>query len=386
MDYRNWSALAATEDDATLFVALELSEASWLVALQVTLEGKMSVHTLRPGDVAGVVRLVEGVRERVARRGRGLRVLACYEAGRDAFWLQRMLAERGIPTLVLDAASIAVPRRGRRRKTDRLDVRQLLWALMRLVRGEAEVRVARPPTRAEEDARRPCRERERLVQERVGHVNRIKALCAQQGIKDYAPLRRDRRERLAALRTAEGGPLPPNLAAEIGRELARLELVLAQLAELEAARDAVLAAPPPPDDPAAARIHALVRLKSIGAELATRLTREVYYRAFDNRRQLGAFVGLDGSPWRSGGIAREQGISKAGNRRARAAAIELAWLWLRYQPDSALSRWFRARVAGASGAAKRSKIVALARKLVVALWRYLTTGLVPEGAVLKPAA
>jgi transposase len=367
-------------------VAQELSNRSWLVALRATGESKTSQHTLAAGDTVKLLALIDRAVARLHAAGRGeVQVLSCYEAGRDGFWLHHVLLAHGVENLVLDAASIEVPRRARRAKTDRLDVHGLLRVLMAWARGESDCRVVRVPTPAEEDARRLGRERRRLVHERVGHINRIKGLCALEGIRDYEPMRSDRRGRLGGLRTARGERLLPHLQKEIERELARLELVLAQLKEVEGERDAFITAAPP-DDAGALMIRDLVRLKAIGPETATTLSREVFYRPFDNRRQVGAFVGLDGSPWRSGGMAREQGISKAGNARARAAAIELGWGWLRHQPQSALSRWFHARVAGATGATKRKMIVALARKLVIALWRYVRFGIVPEGAAFKPQA
>jgi transposase len=241
------------------------------------------------------------------------------------------------------------------------------------------VSVVRVPSIEAEDARRLHRERHRLVGERVQHVNRIKALCALQGIYDYEPLRGNRRERLAELRTGDGRALPPQLAAEIGRELQRLELLLSMIAELEAQRDAVAAEA----QPHAAKIQQLRRLKAIGPEFATVLTNEVFYRRFDNRRQIAAYVGLDASPFCSGQMNRDQGIAKAGNPKARTTMIELAWMWLRHQPGSTMSRWFHDRVRELRGRPRRIAIVALARKLLIALWRYLETGLVPEGAALK---
>lgn len=384
MDYRTELTPTAAADLATVYVALELSNQSWLVALREGAAGKTSLHKVKARETACLLGLIDRAVARAEEKGAGpVRVLSCYEAGRDGFWLHRLLLAHGVENQVLDAASIAVPRQGRRAKTDRLDVHGLLRTLLALARGEAECRIVRVPTPGEEDARRLGRERRRLVHERVGHVNRIKGLCALVGIGDYEPARADRRRRLAALRTARGEALPTHLAREIERHLARLELVLAQLKQVEAERDAILTAAPP-DDSGAVMIRALVRLKAIACETATTLVREAYFRSFDNRRQLGAFIGLDGSPWRSGGMAREQGISKAGNPRVRAAAIELAWRWLRYQPQSALSRWFHSRLAGAKGATKRKLIVALARKLVIALWRYVRCGLVPDGAAFKP--
>jgi transposase len=384
MDYRTELTPTAAADLATVYVALELSQQSWLAAVREGAAGKTSLYKVKARDTASLLGVIDRAVERAREKGCGqVRAVSCYEAGRDGFWLHRLLLAHGVENQVLDAASIAVPRQGRRAKTDRLDVHGLLRALLALARGEAACRMVRVPTPAEEDARRLGRERRRLVHERVGHVNRIKGLCALVGIGDYEPARANRRQRLAALQTAQGGELPVHLKREVERHLARLERVLVQLKEVEAERDAI-AARAPPADSGASMIRALVRLKAVACETATTLVREVFYRPFDNRRQLGAYLGLDGSPWRSGGLAREQGISKAGNPRARAAAIELAWRWLRYQPDSALSRWFHRRVAGAKGATKRKMIVALARKLIVALWRYVRFGLVPEDAVFKP--
>jgi transposase len=384
MDNRTEHTPTAAADLATVYVALELSNQSWLMALRSSVEGTTSLHKVKAGDTASLLGLIDRAVARAQERCSGpVRVLSCYEAGRDGFWLHRRLLAHGVENVVLDAASIAVPQRGRRAKTDRLDVHGLMRALMALARGEADCRIVRVPAAADEDARRLGRERRRLVHERVGHVNRIKGLCALAGIRDYEPARANRRRRLDELRTALGEALPAHLKREIERQLGRLELVLAQLKEVEAERDAILAAAPA-DDPGAAMIRALVRLKAVACETATTFVREVFFRSFDNRRQVGAYVGLDGCPWRSGGMAREQGISKAGNKRARAAAIELAWRWLRYQPQSALSLWFHRRLAGAKGASKKKLIVALARKLVVALWRYVTFGLVPDGAAFKP--
>jgi transposase len=260
----------------------------------------------------------------------------------------------------------------------------MLRTLLAYLRGEPKVvSVVRVPSVEEEDARRLHRERHRLVGERVQHVNRIKGLLATQGIYDYQPLRRDRQARLAALRTGDGRGLGARLEAEITRELRRLELVLETIAALEAERDAIAAAKAAAH-PGAAKVQALVRLKAIGPEIATVLVGEAFWRSFDNRRQVAAYGGLDPSPFSSGGMSRDQGVSKAGNAKLRTTMIELGWLWLRYQPDSALSIWFRERVGTLKGRPRRIAIVALARKLLVALWRYVETGLVPDGAVLKP--
>jgi len=387
MDIRTIASSPAATDcvPARIFVAIELSKKSWLAAVLTPLADKISLHTLAAGDGAAVASLLARMRHKAeAALGRPVDVMSCYEAGYDGFWLHRLLQAHGVNSHVLDPASLQVNRRARRAKTDRIDVHGLLRALMAHLRGEPKVvSVVRVPSVADEDARRPHRERDRLVRERVQHVNRIKGLCATQGIYDYEPLRRDRRERLAVLRTGDGRPLPPQLAAEIGRELTRLELVLAMIGEIEAARDAVVRGKAPAAHPHGDKIAQLARLKAIGPEFATVLTGEVFYRSFANRRQVASYVGLDGSPFESGGTRREQGISKAGNPKARTTMIELAWMWLRHQPDSALSRWFRERVGTLKGRPRRIAIVAMARKLLIALWRYLETGLVPDGAVLK---
>jgi transposase len=284
---------------------------------------------------------------------------------------------------VLDPARLLVTRRAKRTKTDRIE--RMLRALGRYLRGEADAcSVVQVPSVEQEDARRLHRERKRLVNERVQHVNRIKGLCALHGIYDYQPMRADRKAQLEGLRTGDGRPLPLRLKAEILRQLQRLELVLKMIDDIEAERDAISdvkkAAPPHPN---ADKIHALVMSSSIGPQFATRLVGEVFYRSFANRRQLASFAGIAPSPWSSGSIERDQGISKSGSSMVRTTLVELAWMWLRYQPGSALSTWFRERIGDGKGRVRRIAIVALARKLLVALWRYLETGLVPTGAVFK---
>lgn len=380
MDIRNETTPTAAGEHVTIAVAIELSDARWLVGLQRGASGRVSVHPVASGDIDSVVRLIERERGRAARSGQRAEVQMCHEAGRDGFWVHRALVGRGYTNHVIDPASIAVPRRQRQAKTDRIDVRGLVGVLRAWLGGDRlRCRMVRVPSVAEEDARRPHRERERLMTERTRHSNRIKGLCALHGIKEVEPLRGDRREQLARLAAA----VPPLAAAELTRALERLELVLRQIGELERARDAALRHPAP-DDRGGRQAQALMRFRGIAETVASTLGREVFYRRFANRRQLGGFVGLTPTPFASGRRSREQGIAKSGNRRARAIMIELAWLWRQYQPDSALTRWFEARVAGAKGRLKRIAIVALARKLLVALWRYLETGVVPTGALLKP--
>jgi transposase len=369
----------------TIFVTIELSQKTWLVTLHSPDRDRISRHKVEGGDHAGLLALIESIRARAALKlGASPKVVSCYEAGYDGFWLHRLLMAAGITNYVFDPSSIAVDQRARRAKTDRIDGELLLRTLMAHLRGEPRVvRIVRVPSVEQEDARRASRERDRLVKEQTGHTNRIKALLRLLGMAVGYPRRRDWLNWLARQRDWQGQPVSPHLLAEVAREHARLMLVREQLAALEQAQAAQASAVPAA---MAERRDQLQRLKALGPAFSTTLTNEVLYKDFRNRRQVGAYCGLAPSPWQSGGIDRDQGISKAGNPRARCAAIELAWLWLRHQPDSKLTQEYRRRTLNASKRIKRVAIVALARKLIVALWRYLTTGLVPEGAMLKTAA
>jgi len=309
--------------------------------------------------------------------------MAIQEAGLDGFWLHRLLVDNGVESTVVDPASIAVDRRHRRVKTDSVDGETLLRTSMAFARGERRVcSMVRAPSPEEEDRRRLTRERGTLLKERIQHTNRIKGLLNGQGVRDYDPLARDRIARLEAVRTGDGRALPQMLKAEIRRELERIEMATAQLAIVERARDAQLRTQAEGRENPAAM---LLEIKGIGAEFASLLWLEALFRNFANRRQVAAYAGLAPSPWQSGAIDRDQGISKAGDRRLRRTMIELAWFWLRHQPSSALSRWFQERVGAGRGRIRRIAIVALARKLLVALWRYVAQGIVPKGAVLKAA-
>ena len=371
---------AAGPDLATLFVSLELSKSKWLATVLSPGGDKMSRHVVAAGDWNALLGLLLRAKAKAeARLGKPVGITAIHEAGLDGFSVHRMLEKNGVESHVVDPASIAVPRRKRRAKSDRIDGETLLRALLAHKRGEPRVcSMVVPPSPEDEDRRRLSRERHTLVSERVQHTNRIRGMLMAEGIADYDPLHRDRRGRLDALRTADGRPLPPHLKARILREIERTEVLLRQIAEVEAERDALLRL-----EREAAAAPLLTRLKGIGAEFASVLRFEAFFRRFDNQRQLSAFAGLAPSPWKSGRIDREQGISHAGNPRLRTTAIELAWMWLRHQPGSALSRWFRDRVGTERGRARRVTIVALARKLLVALWRYATQGVVPDGAVMK---
>jgi transposase len=372
---------AARPEASTLFAALELSGKSWLVATSAPGEAKISKRTVTAGDGLGLLALLSELCEKAERRlGWPVRVVVIQEAGLDGFWLHRLLEAKGLESPVVDPASIAVDRRQRRRKTDAIDVEGLRRTLMAWARGERRVcSMVRPPSPEDEDRRRLSREREALIAERIRHTNRIKGLLAGQGITGFEPRRPAHRDRLDALTTGDGRPLPPRLKDEIRRPLARLDAVIAEIKAVEAERDALVGARPAVPEPAVL----LVTLKGIGPEFATGLWLEALFRSVSNRRQIAAYAGLAPAPWQSGGFDRDQGIAKAGNPRRRKTMIQVAWLWLRHQPDSTLSRWFTARVGTARGRVRRIAIVAVARKLLVALWRFVTQGIVPEGAVLK---
>src|SRR5215218_558644 len=370
---------------AAIFISLELSRSTWLITSLVPGGAdKMSKHSVRSGDIAELMAHLAKLREKAhGRAGACFPIIVIQEAGLDGFWVHRVLETEGIESHVVDAASILTSRRRRRAKTDRIDGETLLRTLLAYKRGEPRVcAMVRAPNPQEEDRRRLCRERKTLVAERVEHVNRIKGLLFAQGISDYEPISRDRRQRLEALTTGDGRPLPAHLEAQIGRELDRLELLLEQLKAVEAERDALIA---PVADAAPAAVAALAGLRGIGSEFAAMLWVECFYRPFSNRRQVAAYAGLAPTPWQSGSVRHEQGVSKSGNPRLRTTMVQLAWLWLRNQPASELSLWFKDRVTRDGGRGKRTTIVALARKLLVALWKFASDGTAIEGAAMKPA-
>jgi len=382
---RELAEIAFRPDHATVYVPLELSRSKWLITSMSAWRDKMSKHPVDAGDGAALLdRLARLRMEAEQRLGAPARVVVIQEAGLDGFWIHRLLEAGGIESHVVEPASIAVPRRHRRAKTDVVDGEMLVRTLAAFKRGEPRVcSMVVAPSPGEEDRRRVSRERRTLIKERIEHANRIKGLLASQGISGCEPMRRSFRDRLESLRTGDGRPLGLRLKAEIGRELDRIDLVLRQVAAVEADRDALLVRPDHADvEVPAAR---LMKLRGIGPEFAAVLWLEGLFRRFANRRQLAAYAGLAPSPWQSGRVDREQGIAKSGNPRLRTAMVELAWLWLRHQPGSALSRWFRERVGSERGRIRRIAIVALARKLLAALWRYTTSGELPVGATLKTA-
>jgi transposase len=395
-DHSGHVRAAADPHDTSLFVALELSKSVWLIAVSAPGSDKMSKYQVAGGDGAALLNLLARLRMQAERHTGGpVTIVSIYEAGLDGFWIHRLLETHKVESHVVDAASIAVDRRRRRAKTDRIDVEKLLHTLMGWARGERRVcSMVRPPSPTEEDERRLTRERGTLVTERVRHVNRIKGLLATQGVLNFEPIRTDRRKGLDALCRWDGQPLPPRLKAELVRELDRLEMVMSQLAKLEAERDTALQANQaasegvtqgsPAGSASIGEVGAqLLHLRGIGPEFASVLSLEAFYRNFANRREVAAYAGLAPSPWKSGGIDVEQGISKAGNARLRKTMVQVAWLWLRHQPGSDLSCWFHQRVGDRRGKIRRITIVAVARKLLVALWRYVTQGIVPTGAALK---
>jgi transposase len=366
---------------------LELSRSKWVVTSLSPGNGeKMSQYSLTAGDSSGLLaRFADLKRKAQERTGSDYPIVTIHEAGLDGFWVHRVLQNEGIESHVVDAASIATSRRRRRAKTDKIDGEALLRALLAFKRGEPRVcAMVVAPSPEEEDRRRLCRERQTLIAERIIHVNRIKGLLFAQGVSDYAPLRRNRRKRLEGLRTGDGRPLPVHLKTQISRELDRLELLLDQIHSVEAEQEALLAAESkaaPEGEPRNA-VAMLLSVKGIGEHSAAILWSEGLCRQFSNRRQVAAYAGLAATPWRSGAVMHEQGLSKAGNPQLRTTMVQLAWLWLRHQPQSELAKWFRAR--GERG--RKGSIVALARKLLVALWKYVTHGVLIEGAVMKPAA
>ena len=380
-------ALAATAvENGIIAVSLELSRSKWLVTSLVPGSEKMSKHMVAAGNVAALLALLVRRRRQAEERvGGPVRVVTIEEAGLDGFWLHRLLEANGIESHVVDAASVAVPRRRRRGKSDGIDGETRLRTLLAWRRGEPRVcSMVRPPSPREEDRRRVVRERAVLIGERIAITNRIRGLLMSQGVSDYQPLRRDRRQRLETLVTGDGRALPPQMKRELLRALDRLDLLVQQIKAVEAERDAAqeaTASEAATDD--ATRL--LLGLRAIGPQTAAVLMLEAFYRHFDNRRQVAAFAGLSPSPWQSGAVVHDQGISKAGQPQLRKTMVELAWLWRRHQPGSALSRWYAQRARGQDARRRRTLIVALARKLLVALWRYVSAGVVPEGAAFKPA-
>ena len=378
-------SLVAFEQNSTLVAVVELSLKSWLVAGLVP---GLNRQPLKKVDTRqeGLVALVHRWRDEAIRAGRAIdRIVVAFEAGRDGLWLARWLRARGIEAYVIHPTSVPVSREHRRAKSDRLDTALLMRAVLGWLRGEPKhCSMVAIPTLAEEDARRPNREHEHLVGERTSIVNRLKATLVRLGIPGFNIKLRKAAETLKELRTPEGEALPPNTVAELLRDLARLQLVRTQIETIEKQRVERLRKAP--QDGAHPMVLLLAKLLGVGIETADMLVHEALSRDLRDERAVGRYAGLTGSPDESGSKRREKGLAKAGNARVRRGMVQLAWRWLMFQKQSALAQWYRARIAGARKDVRKTLIVALARKLLIALWRYVTTGQAPIGAKLKPAA
>lgn len=364
-----------------LYMALELSATEWLVAFSDGSARKPRRVKVDAGEFEQLKREMEKAKAKFELPA-DTKAVSCYEAGRDGFWIDRALREAGVESYIVEASSIEVPRKYRRVKTDAIDVDALLRMLIRFKNGEERVwRTVRVPSEADEDGRRPNRERDRLKKEIVAIRNRIGGLLATEGLKSEPE---DVKDFLESARTRDGRELGPNMKKELGRLHERLMLAVSHLEQVEKEQRALLGQQK--NDRRAQMIAQLMCLHGLGLQGATQLVNEFFiWREFKNRRQVGALAGLTGTPYNSGGSERDQGISKAGNKRIRHLVVELAWLWVRYQPDSAITRWFASRWGGAGKRSKKVGIVAVARKLLIALWHFLDHGVIPAGATLKPS-
>jgi len=375
-------SLAAFDQNTSLVVVVEMSEASWLVAGLVPGLDRQPLKKLEP-DPSALLQLLERWQAEAEKTGRTIgRVTLAYEAGRDGFWLARWLQARGIEVYVIHSTSVAVSREHRRAKTDRLDTAMLMRVFLGWLRGErGHCGMVAIPTLEAEDAKRPSRERESLVGEQTRIANRMKSALARLGIRGFKPKLRRAPQRLAALRTPED---LPNTLDELRRDMTRLAVVRGQIEEIEQARLERLEQAP--DEGPNAMVRLLARIVGVGVETADMLVREVLSRNLRDRRAVARYAGLTGSPDESGSKRREKGLAKSGNARVRRGLIQLAWRFLMFQKESALAQWYRARTEGAKGKRKTTMIVGLARKLLIELWRMVTTGAVPEGVVLRPVA
>jgi transposase len=377
-------SLNPLEPDGTLIAVIEMSQSSWLVAGIVPGVERQPLKKLKV-DEGALLKLLHRWREEAERAGHRIkRICVALEAGRDGFWLARWLMARDLEAHVIHASSIAVPREHRRAKTDRLDTELLKRAFLGWLRGERDhCKMVAIPTIKDEDAKRPNRERESLVGEQNRIINRMKATLIRLGIRGFNPKLKKAAERLAGLRTAEGEPIPPNTLAELHRDMVRRRLVSDQIRQIEDARLERLKQAP--SDGPHAMVRLLARVIGVGIETADMLVQEVLSRNMRDRRAIARYAGLTGSPDESGRKRREKGLARSGNARVRRGMIELAWRFLMFQKDSTLAQWFRTRTEHARGT-RKTMIVALARKLLIALWQLVQEGVVPEGIVLRPAS
>ena len=380
-------SLAALEQDSTVIAVIEMSQSRWLVAAVIPGIERQPLKKIDP-DEELLLTLLHRWQNEAGRAGREIkRIVAAYEAGRDGFWLARWLRARGIEAYVIHPTSVAVSREHRRAKTDRLDTELLKRAFLGWLRGEKRhCSMAAIPTLEEEDTRRPNRERENLVTERTRLINQMKAILVRFGIRTFKPTLRKAEEKLEGLRTAEGTPLPQNTRAEMRRQLARLRVVREQISAIERERLRKLAAAPAEERGPHAMVRLLARVLGVGVETADMLVNEILLRHLRDRKAVARYAGLTGSPDESGRRRRERGLARAGSARVRCGMIQLAWRFLRFQKDSALAQWFRARTTDGRSATRKIMIVALARKLLIALWRLVTMGEVPRGIILRAAS
>ena len=380
-------SLTALEQHSTIIAVIEMSQSKWLVAAVIPGVERQPLKKL-DADEEKLLKLLHRWRSEAGQAGRQIkRVVVAYEAGRDGFWLARWLRARDVEAYVIHPASIAVSREHRRAKTDRLDTELLMRAFLGWLRGEKRhCSMVAIPTLEEEDARRPNRERGNLVTEQTRIVNQIKAILARFGIRTFRPTLRKAVQKLEGLRTAEGVPLLENTRAELRRHLARLTVVGEQIRAIEQGRLRKLAAAPDGKKGPHAMVRLIARVVGVGVETADMLVNEILSRHLRDRKAIARYAGLTGSPDESGRRRRERGLARAGNARVRCGMIQLAWRFLRFQKESTLAHWFHTRTADGRGSTRKTMIVALARKLLIALWRLVTTGGVSDGIVLRPAS
>jgi transposase len=376
-------SLSPLQPDGTLIAVIEMSLSSWLVAGIVPGVERQPLKKLEVDENA-LLKLLNRWREEAEKEGHRIeRIVVAFEAGRDGFWLARWLMSHDIEAHVIHASSVAVSREHRRAKTDRLDTELLKRAFLGWLRGERDhCKMVVIPTIQDEDAKRPNREHESLVGEQSRIVNRMKAALIRLGIRGFNPKLKKAAERLDGLRTPEGEPIPPNTVAELRRDMERRRLVSDQIRQIEDARLERLKQAP--SDGPHAMVRLLARVIGVGVETADMLVQEALSRSMRDRRAVARYAGLTGSPDESGRKRREKGLARSGNARVRRGMIQLAWRFLMFQKDSALAQWFRARTESARGT-RKTMIVALARKLLIALWRLVREGVVPDGVVLRPA-
>ena len=377
-------SLVAFDQASTMVAVVELGFRSWLVAGLVPGLSRQPLKK-QGADAQALLTLLRRWQGEAIKAGSRIeRIVVAFEAGRDGFWLARWLRARAIEAYVIHPTSIPVSREHRRAKTDRLDAGLLMRSVLGWLRGEAKhCSMAAIPTIAEEDARRPNREHETLVGEQTRVVNRMKSILIRFGIRNFNVKLRKAADRVEALRGPEDEPLPPNTVAELRRDLARLHLIRGQIKAIEGARlERLKRAPRKGTHP---MLLMLSRIMGIGVETADMLVHEALSRKLRDQRAVARYAGLTGAPDESGTKRRERGLARAGNARVRRGMIQLAWRWLMFQKNSDLAQWYQARTAGAKPGLRKAMIVALARKLLIALWRYVTIGKVPAGAALRPA-